>query len=533
MFPANGQPPITRLLGESTTHDTDLPQGWLEVTLDQLLLALESGSRPSGGVRHITQGVPSIGGEHVNEEGGFRFENVKYVPQTFFERMNQGHIRRGDVLIVKDGATTGRVALVRDAFRHDPAVVNEHVFVCRPTSSLNSAFLFYFLFSKDGQERIMENFRGSAQGGINQTFAPGTVVSLAPLAEQMRIVKKIEELLASANSARDNLSRVPTILRRFHQAVLAAACSGRLTEGWREQTEITEDASHLLERLEVERRKNFIAANGKRKYREPDRVLEEDLPRIPRTWRWTNFDHCSSEITVGHVGPMKNQYVERGISFLRCQNVRPLRFDPRGLVYIPPDFDAQLSKSKLYGGEILVVRSGANTGDCCVFPRNLAPANCSDLVITRPLSGLCPEYAAFYVNSPTGRARLSHNETGIAQPHFNIGAMRIKAFPLPPVMEQREIVRRVEALFRLADAIEEHVASASLRADKLNQSILAKAFRGELVPTEAELARREGREYEPASVLLERIKKERESQAPEKPGRKHTRSKATLAAAKG
>jgi type I restriction enzyme S subunit len=82
---------------------------------------------------------------------------------------------------------------------------------------------------------------------------------------------------------------------------------------------------------------------------------------------------------------------------------------------------------------------------------------------------------------------------------------------LPPLAEQHEIVRRVEALFRLADGIEKRVAAATARAEKLTQAILAKAFRGELVPTEAELARREGRSYEPASALLQRIRAERRS----------------------
>lgn len=82
---------------------------------------------------------------------------------------------------------------------------------------------------------------------------------------------------------------------------------------------------------------------------------------------------------------------------------------------------------------------------------------------------------------------------------------------LPPSDEQAEIVRRVDQLFSLADRLEARVAQARARVDSLTQSILAKAFRGELVPTEAELARREGREYEPASVLLERIKSEKAS----------------------
>src|SRR5262245_59618292 len=81
---------------------------------------------------------------------------------------------------------------------------------------------------------------------------------------------------------------------------------------------------------------------------------------------------------------------------------------------------------------------------------------------------------------------------------------------VPPIAEQHEIVRRVNALFKLADAMEKRLSLATQRADKLTQSILAKAFRGELVPTEAELARQEGRDYEPASKLLERIRAEPE-----------------------
>ncbi|MDQ7780014.1 MAG: hypothetical protein RDV41_09940, partial [Planctomycetota bacterium] len=117
------------------TLDNELPEGWTGTTLDRLLVSLESGSRPRGGVQNIKEGIPSLGGEHVDENGGFRFEAVKYVPSAFFKSMRRGHIRIGDVLIVKDGATTGKVSLVRDDFPFGVAVVNEHVFVCRPSSA--------------------------------------------------------------------------------------------------------------------------------------------------------------------------------------------------------------------------------------------------------------------------------------------------------------------------------------------------------------------------------------------------------------
>ena len=105
------------------------------------------------------------------------------------------------------------------------------------------------------------------------------------------------------------------------------------------------------------------------------------------------------------------------------------------------------------------------------------------------------------------------NATG--SPAVGIKAARFRGLPIPfpTSAEQQEIVRRVQALFKLADAIEMRVEAATKRADKLTQSILAKAFRGELVPTEAELARREGRTYEPASELLARIRSARENSA--------------------
>ena len=103
----------------------------------------------------------------------------------------------------------------------------------------------------------------------------------------------------------------------------------------------------------------------------------------------------------------------------------------------------------------------------------------------------------------------------------NINAQKLAAYGMPwcDLPEQREIVRRVEALFKLADAAERRVAAASARAERITAAVLAKAFRGELVPTEAELARREGRDFEPASVLLDRIRATRaaEAAAPKKP----------------
>ncbi|MGA8214833.1 MAG: restriction endonuclease subunit S [Candidatus Sulfotelmatobacter sp.] len=213
---------------------------------------------------------------------------------------------------------------------------------------------------------------------------------------------------------------------------------------------------------------------------------------------------------------MAHEYQEVGIPFLRSQNVREFRFDPMGVKYVSRKFHMKLNKSVLHPGDIVVVRSGY-AGVACVIPDNIPEANCADLVIIRPSTALDPNYACIFINSNAGRAHVDGVKVGIAQSHFNIGSAKKTPIPLPPLAEQQEIVRRVGALFALANIIETRTGNAILRAKKLTQSILAKSFRGELVLTEAELARREGREYEPASVLLERIKQERVSET--KPSR--------------
>jgi type I restriction enzyme S subunit len=131
------------------------------------------------------------------------------------------------------------------------------------------------------------------------------------------------------------------------------------------------------------------------------------------------------------------------------------------------------------------------------------------------------------------RRQTEEGAIGSTRAGFNTNLLAELDVPLPPLDEQREIVRIVGALFRFGDAIDNRVTTGATLVNKLTQSILAKAFRGELVPTEAELARREGRDYEPASVLLERIKAERESTHVNGPQRQRRAARTKLANAAG
>lgn len=440
---------------------SERPEGWESCSLETVLISLESGSRPRGGVRGIQEGVPSIGGEHLTFAGTFDFSNIKYVPTIFAAKMSQGHIKTNDILIVKDGATTAKTSFITEDFPYNNAVVNEHVFVCRPSELINPRFLFRYLTSKEGQTRILENFQGSAQGGINRSFASNTEIPLAPLNEQRRIVTKLEKLLSRVDAAQERLATIPHILKRFRQSVLSAACSGNLTTDWREQHGL---AQHQWKKSALTNLLSEPLSNGR------SVVDGEGFPVL----RLTCLKNGKIELSERKLGAWtfdtaKKFLVLEGDFFVSRGNGSLSHVGRGGLVEEKPDpvaFPDTLIR--------LRVRNDL------MYPKFLREIWRSSLVRNQIESA-------------------AHTTAGI----WKISQKDIESFilPVPRLSEQQEIVRRVEGLFKTADALEARYLKAKKHVDKLTQSILAKAFRGELVPQDPT--------DEPASTLLERIQRVR------------------------
>lgn len=167
---------------------------WKTEKLADLLENLESGGRPRGGASLDSGGVPSLGGEHIGSDGEPILNAMKFIPRSYYESLNQGRIKKGDILIVKDGATTGKTAFVGENFPYEDAAVNEHVFIVRVNRNrLVPKFAFYWLFSPRGNRQVLSDFRGSAQGGISRSFVNQVRIPLPPLEEQRRIVEILDE----------------------------------------------------------------------------------------------------------------------------------------------------------------------------------------------------------------------------------------------------------------------------------------------------------------------------------------------------
>ncbi|OQA50595.1 MAG: EcoKI restriction-modification system protein HsdS [Bacteroidetes bacterium ADurb.Bin302] len=172
----------------------------MKIKLSQILSSLESGGRPKGGASLDNKGIPSLGAEHLDSNGGFNFKSVKYIPEDYFNGLKNGIIEKENILIVKDGATTGKVSFVTEDFPFETASVNEHVFLLKiDKSKAFPRFAFQYLKCPQGQRDIMRDFRGATVGGISRGFVDFVKFELPPFPDQLHIanlLSKAENLIA-------------------------------------------------------------------------------------------------------------------------------------------------------------------------------------------------------------------------------------------------------------------------------------------------------------------------------------------------
>lgn len=182
---------------------------WPLKVFSEIASAIETGSRPTGGVGNITSGVLSLGGEHIDNSSGFlNLSEPKYVPIEFYERADRGKLQKGDLLICKDGAMTGKVAIVRDELEGQKAMINEHVFIIRCENEITQNYLFFFLYSPFGQDLLRSNITGSAQGGLNRSNLTKINVPYPPDSIQEKVVAECQKIDAEAQDAKEKIAEL-------------------------------------------------------------------------------------------------------------------------------------------------------------------------------------------------------------------------------------------------------------------------------------------------------------------------------------
>ncbi|HOH46357.1 MAG TPA: restriction endonuclease subunit S [Candidatus Cloacimonadota bacterium] len=478
----------------------ELPRNWAWARIIDVLLAFESGGRPKGGVRDIKNGVPSIGGEHILYNGKFDFSKVRYIPFDYYENLNRGKIEKNDILVVKDGATTGKTGFISETYIFEKSAVNEHVFILRVMNELMSPkYLFFWMQSNFGQKYVKLNFKGTAQGGINTSFASNSFVPIAPLPEQHRIVARIEELFSRLDAGVEALQREKALLRRYRQAVLKAAVEGKLTEEWRKKHPDVEPADHLLAQIECNR------FNKKSKINDALNHDLYDLNDLPETWTWTRIGDVSVLIQYGTSEKAGDD--PTGIPVIRMGNIQEGRLTFENLKYMPKHHP-EIDKFILSKGDVLFNRTNSAelVGKSAVYenhhPRSIFASYLIRIRINKKFYN--SEFLSHFINSIFGRRYItSVVSQQVGQANVNGTKLASMPIPLAPIEEQAEIIEYIKHYNFVSMESEVNINKIQNDIGNLRQSILKTAFEGNLVPQDPN--------DEPASMLLERIKAERDT----------------------
>jgi len=349
-------------------------------------------------------------------------------------------------------------------------------------------WVWLYFQSSSYWRQIEENKAGNAQPGVNASKLANLKLPVPPAYEQRRIVAKVDSLRSHSTRARDELASIPRLIDRYKQAVLTKAFRGDLTADWRRERE---------------------AGASTRK-------LESRLGPLPSSWTVCELKDISEIQTGLALGKKrKGDAALRSIPYLRVANVQrgALVLDKMKETQATPD---EISTLALKQGDILMNEGGdrdklgrgwvwENQIDECIHQNHVFRIRLNQKKFP-------PKYISLFSNAFGQNFFIEQGKqtTNLA----SISKTRISKLPLPlaPEDEAVEIVSRIESAFAWIDRIAQEHTNAARLLDNLDQAILAKAFRGELVPQDPN--------DEPASVLLERIRAERACQPKPKRGRR-------------
>lgn len=455
---------------------TDLPNGWLEVDLAKLV-DYKKGKKPRTLEKSFFKtGLPYLDIKAI-ETG---------VDHYFADEESSNLTSEDDIVVVWDGARAGWVGKSREG------ALGSTLMSLKPKIDRN--YLYRFLQTQF--EYIQANHRGTGIPHVDPDIFWSIKVPVAPFAEQHRIVAKLEEAMEKIDRSRARLERIPQILKRFRQSVLAAAVSGKLTEEWRSRNRAAKPAKAHIEELISQRR----TKNPKVKLNLS--AIEIHAENSPTTWHWTRLLNIADVIGGVTKGRKFNGKKTITLPYLRVANVQDGFLDLgeiKKIEVLPEDRQKYL----LIDGDILFTEGGDrdklgrgsvwnNEINDCIHQNHIFRARVNtDFVL--------PKYLSLFTKSDSARSYFFENASQTVNlASINLTSLANVPILVPPIQEQHEIVRHVESLYSKTDKIVSRYAQALLHVDKLEASLLARAFRGELVL--------QNDKDESAPELLERLK---------------------------
>jgi type I restriction enzyme S subunit len=485
----------------------ELPKGWIWTTLEGIASndknAIVDG--PFGSNLKLSDYIGDENGVPVlttkNLEYGYGRNFVRYISKDKFQELKRSEVKGGDILVAKIGSC-GKVAIYPENLQS--AMIPANLLKMTVHPEIKKLYVFHFISSPFFKKELESITTATAQPAFNVTKFRKLLIPLPPLPEQHRIVAKIEELFTRLDAGVEALKKVKGQIKRYQQAVLKYAFEGKLTQQWRENVGTygntpIEPASALLERIKEQRKKE---AKGKIKELPP--VDTSELPELPEGWVWTRVGDVSKMIQYGTSEKANDD--PNGIPVIRMGNILDGKIVYDNLKYFPKEWP-QLRDFILQDGDVLFNRTNSMelVGKTAVYKKYPPKAVFASYLIRIKLieDSYRPELLSFFINSLYGRRYIaSVVSQQVGQANVNGTKLSLMPIPLIPLPEQKKIVEEIETRLSIADNIEKIVEQSLKQSERLRQSILKRAFEGKLVPQDPT--------DEPASVLLERIKSNRQ-----------------------
>lgn len=479
----------------------EIPESWIAIPIEDCLLAYPNGKKIRQGWSPQCENFPARSLDNWGvlrtsaiQDGYFVPEENKHLPPTLEPRTHL-EVEVGDILITCAGPRSrcGVTCLVRST--RPKLLISGKIYQLRADSEIiDRRLLELYLREPMTRRRIDELKTGINDSGLNLTHDRFKTleVPLPPLKEQKRIVEKIEELFSELDAGEESLRRARRQLGVYRQSLLKQAFEGKLTAKWREEhPELLESSDQLLDRIQAERQARYEqqfedwenGGEGRGKPKKPnpfENIQEADpdaLRALPRGWAWIRFGNLLS-VSSGN-----------GLTASKMEGGKFPVYGGNGI--------SGYHSSYMFEAPTLVIgRVGAKCGITHItLPQSWVTDNA--LVCDFLAESMSMKFFMLLLN------HLDLNKLSVSTAQPVVSGSKLNPLPLPlcSLPEQQEIVRLLDEQFSVIEENEREIDAALKRSEALRQSILKKAFTGQLVPQDPS--------DEPASVLLERIRAER------------------------
>ncbi|MEX2347716.1 MAG: restriction endonuclease subunit S [Balneolaceae bacterium] len=409
---------------------------------------------------------------------------------------------KGTLLIALYGATVGKLA-----FLGTDAATNQAVCAIMPKNGLDNKYLYWYLFSK--RKDLVGKSIGGAQPNISQTILKDVDVPVPPLPTQHGIVEKIEELFSELDNGVENLKKAQKQLKTYRLSVLKDAFEGKLTKEWREKQTDLPTPDELLQQIKAERkahRQRELAEWEKeveqwekdgepgRKPRKPSKPVEYEEITQKESDKFESIIGYWTLVRLGQISDSKGGHAFKSKNFrdsgkyqvLRIGNIRPnkIRFD-ESPVYLDEVDDKTLDKALLKKGDVVITLTGTRKkrdyGYAALITEDNLLLN-QRIAYLRFYNTIDPKFFLYFAQTRVFQNQFFSNETGnVGQGNVSMSAVTESVLPAPSLTEQKLIIEEIESRFSIIDQLEQTIKENLQKAEALRQSILKKAFGGELV----------------------------------------------------